>query len=210
MLTTGAVLVVDDDVAATDIVRELIGAINPHLSTVAMQSGEEFIAYLEGENRPSDRTKPLDPILVLLDLNMPGMHGFDVLDWLRNHPRAKPLPVVVLTGSGEFELAQYVYALGARSFLTKPLRIKDLEKIMRNLRLWLDGEPVPIPQCAEVQASPATPESFHRELPQPRPPTREVVPDVILVKESMQLRRCGPGVLTASLSVPEQPQNECG
>ncbi len=182
MLRTGTILVVDDDVATTGIVRELIAAINPQLSTVSMKSGEELIVYLEGENRPSDRTKLPDPILVLLDLNMPGMHGFDVLAWLRSHPLANPLPVVVLTGSGEFELAQYVYALGARSLLTKPLRIKDFERIMRDLPGWLEGEAAAIPHGAEAQASLGDPGSVRREPSQARQQPRDLVPDGVLAK----------------------------
>jgi CheY-like chemotaxis protein len=108
---------------------------------------------------------------------------------LSSHPQANPLPVVVLTGSDEVEVAQYVYALGARSFLTKPLRIKDFEKIMRDLRGWLEGDPSGIPQCAEAQASSGDPGSCHRELPQPLQPPRDFIPGAVLNNSTQQRRR---------------------
>jgi CheY-like chemotaxis protein len=65
------------------------------------------------------------------------MHGFSVLLWLRNHPPHNVIPVVVLTVSGEMLVAQYAYELGARSFLTKPLKAKEFKETMGKLDDWL-------------------------------------------------------------------------
>ena len=134
---TGTILIVDDDPDYTRVVQLLLAKICPHLPTSAMHSGEELISYLQGEDRLSGRNNSLKPILVLLDVRMPGMDGFDVLRWLRDHPPHHRIPVVVLTSCGETESAQRAYALGARSFLTKPLGLKDFENMVREFQPWL-------------------------------------------------------------------------
>jgi two-component system response regulator len=117
----GTVLIVDDELDDVRLTQRVVGAVCPQLSIKNVSSGAELIRYLQGEDEFSDRTEYPYPTLVLLDLKMPGMHGFDVLRWMGNHPPHNLVPVVVLTVSGEVPLAKYAYALGARSFLTKPL-----------------------------------------------------------------------------------------
>jgi CheY-like chemotaxis protein len=79
------------------------------------------------------------------------MHGFEVLAWLTTHPPHNGVPVVVLTGSGEVVLAQLAHALGAHSFLTKPLNPTELKHMLDtigNVENWrgqprAPGAPVP-------------------------------------------------------------------
>jgi len=63
--------------------------------------GEEAIEYLSGTGKYSNRSEFPLPALVLLDLNMPGLNGFDVLRWIREQPGLVTLRVVVLTSSDE-------------------------------------------------------------------------------------------------------------
>jgi len=96
-----------------------------------MHSGRELISYLECEEGYSDRTKV---VLSNSDTARPENARHE---WIRYssygcgtispHHR---IPVVVLTSCGEIELAKRAYALGARSFLTKPLGAKDFENMM--------------------------------------------------------------------------------
>ena len=64
------------------------------------------------------------------------MRGFDVLRWLRDHPPHNMLPVVVLTVSGESVVVQRAYELGARSFLTKPIKPDELREITGRFQEW--------------------------------------------------------------------------
>src|SRR5579862_6264025 len=80
--TPGTVLIVDDNEDDVVLARRALGKLFPQLCTRAVHSGEEFIAYLQEENGFSDRTEFPYPTLVLLDLKMGGMDGFDVLRWL--------------------------------------------------------------------------------------------------------------------------------
>jgi len=134
----GTVLIVDDDLKDIRFTQRVITVVCPQLCTRGVQSGEELICYLQGENGFSDRKEFPYPILVLLDLKMPGMHGFDVLRWLGNHPPHNLIPVVVLTVSGEVPLAQYAYELGARSFLTKPLTANEFKNTISKFKDCLE------------------------------------------------------------------------
>jgi len=130
-----------DDV---QLARHALGKLFPQLCTRAVLSGEEFVSYLDGRNGYADRKAFPYPILVLLDIKMSGMSGFDVLHWLREHPPHHYIPVIVLTVSGETELVKRAYALGARSFLTKPLRALDLANAVSSLEDWLELVRAPI------------------------------------------------------------------
>jgi two-component system response regulator len=134
---TGTILIVDDDPDYARVVQLLLARICPQLSTVAMHSGQELISFLQGDGSVSGREKSLNAVLVLLDVRMPGMDGFEVLRWLRDHPPHHRLPVVVLTSCGEIELARRAYALGARSFLAKPLSMEDFKNMVNEFQQWL-------------------------------------------------------------------------
>ena len=98
-------------------------------------NGEQTISYLKGEGRFARREEFPLPDLLLLDLKMPRKSGFEVLEWLRTQPSLSHLRVVVLTTSAELRDVNRAYALGAASFLTKPLdfvEFKDTIQAMYN------------------------------------------------------------------------------
>src|SRR4051794_19630771 len=66
-----------------------------------VRDGKEALAYLSGEGKYANRTESPLPDLLLLDLNMPKIDGFEVLRWVRAHPTLNSLCVVVLTVSTE-------------------------------------------------------------------------------------------------------------
>jgi CheY-like chemotaxis protein len=103
-----------------------VGVPNPrHL----VKDGEAAMSYLVGLGPYHDRQKYPLPGLVLLDLKMPGLDGFEVLGWIRHHQDLKDLRVVVLTASDEIRDVNQAYRLGANSFLVKPLEIQSAEAL---------------------------------------------------------------------------------
>src|SRR5258707_7659509 len=90
------------------------------------KDGEEAIAYLKGTGKFGDRSQFPMPDLLLLDLVMPLINGFEVLEWIREQPLLGSLPVVVLTSSETIHDIKLANQLGAHSFLVKPLDFKDL------------------------------------------------------------------------------------
>ena len=100
--------------------------------------GEQAVAYLKGTGEFGDRKKNPLPVLILLDLKMPRMNGFEFLRWLRNEPDLKKIIVVILTSSSESPDINRAYELGANSYLVKPVRFEDLIRIVKELHLyWL-------------------------------------------------------------------------
>jgi len=139
----GTVLIADDELDDLRFTQRVVATVCPELCVRSVMSGEDLIGYLEEKKRFSNRSDFPYPTFVLLDLRMPGMRGFDVLRWLRDHPPHNVLPVVVLTVSGESVVVNRAYELGARSFLTKPIRPDDLKEIMARLPEWLEQAPAP-------------------------------------------------------------------
>jgi CheY-like chemotaxis protein len=86
-----------------------------------VRHGEEAISYLAGIGRFSDRQRYPFPVLVLLDLKMPRVDGFDVLRWIKRQPALAAVRVVVLTSSEDIRDVNLAYQLGATSILVKPL-----------------------------------------------------------------------------------------
>src|SRR6266566_4224032 len=86
-----------------------------------VRDGEEAIAYLSGSSKFSNRDDHPLPELVLLDLKMPKLDGFEVLRWIRTHPQCFGLRVVVLASSENIRDVNLAYSLGANSFLVKPM-----------------------------------------------------------------------------------------
>ena len=103
------------------------------------KDGEEAINYLAGQSQFADRaTYPL-PGLFLLDLKMPKLNGFDVLEWLRRQPGLRRLIVAVLTSSTAPTDINRAYALGANSYLAKPSSASGYVELAEKLRgYWLE------------------------------------------------------------------------
>jgi CheY-like chemotaxis protein len=103
-------------------------------------SGIEAVAYLQGTPPYDDREEYPLPILVLLDIKMPGMDGFEVLRWIRQQWEFLQLCVVMLTSSDHIRDANQAYQLGANSFLVKPLDFENAGELARSLDTLLAKE----------------------------------------------------------------------
>lgn len=112
---------------AVQAVLHSAGVNNP-ITVVA--DGDKAIEYLNGSGEFSDRTKYPIPSVILLDLKMPRVDGFQVLEWIKRHPvPGKPL-IIVLSGFDEANKLSLAYALGANSFLVKPCRVADIQNLI--------------------------------------------------------------------------------
>jgi CheY-like chemotaxis protein len=105
--------------------------------------GEDAIAYLNGAHPYSDRETHPFPNLVLLDLRLPRLDGFEVLQWMRDNPRTRDVPVVVLAGSRFRADIRRALELGARSYAAKPSTLAELEVLVEHIaKVWLAREQI--------------------------------------------------------------------
>src|SRR4051794_8644980 len=93
------VLVVDDSETDLYLLRNAFKKADLNVALQEVHNGEQAVAYLQGEGDYSDRTKYPLPAVMLLDLTMPTMSGFDVLSWVRSQPHLKRLSIMVLSSS---------------------------------------------------------------------------------------------------------------
>lgn len=102
-----------------------------------VRDGEQAIVYLYEASQPRERPECL-PAVVLLDLKLPRRSGLEVLAWIRSHPRLSVLPVVVFTTSAQDSDVREAYALGANSYLKKPVGIHETTEVLKSAGLyWL-------------------------------------------------------------------------
>jgi len=109
------------------------------------KDGVEAIAYLNGDGKYANRKEFPVPGLLLLDLKMPNKDGFEVLEWIRGQRALRDLRVVVLTTSDHIFDVQRAYALGASSFLTKPVDLRDFIQLgpaIKGFWVWTPDPPV--------------------------------------------------------------------
>jgi CheY-like chemotaxis protein len=164
-------LVEDEESDAVLIRRAFIkgNIINP-LQVVT--TGDQAIAYLQGEGAFANRAEYPLPDLVLLDLKLPGIDGFQVLRWIRQQPAFRALRVVVLTSSDRMQDVNLAYQLGANSFLVKPVdfeRFVEISQALKGYWLWLSKAPElarPLPAVPLAQDS----SSAHAASPPRTPP----------------------------------------
>lgn len=132
----GPVVIVDDDPHDALFTESVIDELDPKFPIQILTSGEDLIAYLAGEGLYHDRRQYPYPGIVLLDLKMPRMDGFAVLEWLKEHPEHKDVTIVVLSGYADIA-SQVTRAgqMGAHSFLPKPIQQKDVEGILSLLNI---------------------------------------------------------------------------
>jgi CheY-like chemotaxis protein len=139
MLNNVPILLAEDDKNDIYLMRRAFdsaGYLNP---LFIVHNGQEVVDYLEGTGPFAQRDKHPLPGLLLLDLKMPLMDGYDVLAWLRRHSEFDALPVIVLTASKLEEDINRTRELGIHDYRVKPHAFEDLVRLLDDVRkCWLD------------------------------------------------------------------------
>jgi len=131
-----SILVVDDDEGHTELVRRNLqrsGIGNP---IVALTSGSQSLNYIFSRGPYADRTGSGE-LLVLLDINMPGIDGIEVLRQIKSDANAKKIPVLMLTTTDDPREINRCYDLGCSVYITKPVDPAAFIEAIRRLGLFL-------------------------------------------------------------------------
>ncbi len=138
MTTPLSILVAEDELGDVLLLRrafEKAGVKSPvHIAA----NGQEVIEYLSGSPPFADPVAYPLPALLLLDLKLPLISGFELLEWIRKAPQLRHMIIVVFSSSDYPEDINRAYELGANSYILKPRNPDDLVNIVKQLQnYWL-------------------------------------------------------------------------
>ncbi|HET7625482.1 MAG TPA: response regulator [Verrucomicrobiae bacterium] len=132
------ILLAKDNEMEAMLVRRAIEIAGVKAGLHVVRDGQEAVDYLAGVNSFSDRVRHPFPKLMLLDLRMPRLDGFEVLGIVRNKLHFTRLPVIVLTNSENPADIKRAYELGATSYFCKPDSVEGLDEMIHVLHAyWL-------------------------------------------------------------------------
>lgn len=136
------ILLVEDDLAHATLVRKNLqrgGMSNP---LIHAENGRRALEILYGTEGLLNRPDP-PPLIILLDLNMPEIDGYQVLGTIRSDPRSRNVPVVVLTTTDTPHEIHRCYELGCNVYITKPVDYDRFCEAMRSLGFFLGVVRIP-------------------------------------------------------------------
>lgn len=136
MTKENAILLVEDcseDASLVQMAFKRWGIRNPIL---VVPDGESAVDYLSGKGKYTDRENYPLPFFALLDLNLPQMSGFDVLEWVRGQHQFADLPIVVLSGTKDPTHFDKAHALGANACVIKTNDLTELHDLIIHLNYF--------------------------------------------------------------------------
>ena len=140
MSESGHILVAEDDPTDAYFFQRAFSRAGIPVLLHFVRDGQEVIDYLQGAGSFADRTVHPVPQLVLLDLKMPRLDGFEVLQWVREQSGFNGLQVVIFSSSGEPKDINRAYGLGANWYLVKPHSMDELTALVgRFKKFWLES-----------------------------------------------------------------------
>lgn len=136
--TRASILIVDDSHEDKYFLLWALKTLDLNNPIHVLSSGEEAISYLSSKPPFEDRMRFPIPHLMLLDLKMPNVDGFEVLQWLKTQPALDGLHVVVFSGSNRESDIAKAKQLGAEDYIVKPSDTLDLVHVLREVTFkWL-------------------------------------------------------------------------
>src|SRR5215472_365968 len=128
-------LLVEDDDDDAFFMRHALKEARVRYAVQVVSDGEQAMDYLLGNEKYADRKKFPAPTVVLLDLKLPLLSGFELLAWMHERPDLSELPVVVLTGSAEERDKARARELGAKGYYVKPPNVRIVHEMLASVGL---------------------------------------------------------------------------
>lgn len=116
-------LIIDDNRQTADALHQMLEVLDV----------EARVAY--GSSPAISLLQTLTPRLIMLDINMPGVNGFEVLAFLRREPRLADVPVIVITSDDQPETRERVLKGGASALIVKPATLDALESVLKAVKI---------------------------------------------------------------------------
>ena len=137
-----AILLVEDDPGHARLIEKNLRRSKITNKVVTASDGQQALDYLfgEGEYAGSEHASPL---LVLLDLNLPVLDGYQVLKRMKGDERTRCIPVIILTTTDDAREVSRCYELGCNVYITKPVDYEQFSEAIRKLGLFLSVVTIP-------------------------------------------------------------------
>ena len=130
------ILLVEDNPDHIMLTRRVLEDYNVANKVYVVKDGADALDFIYHRGKYGDGHNAPRPGLILLDIKLPKVDGFEVLKQLKTDPEHKSIPVVVLTTSSRDEEVARGYAEGANSYVTKPVKFDEFANKVRNIGLY--------------------------------------------------------------------------
>lgn len=136
------ILLVEDDPGHARLIEKNLRRNNIANDIVKLDDGQKAVDFIFNSGEYADKSRP-KPVLVLLDLNLPVLSGYQVLQRMKNDESTRHIPVVILTTTDDSREVQKCYDLGCNIYITKPVDYEQFTEAIRKIGLFLSIVQVP-------------------------------------------------------------------
>ena len=130
------ILLVEDETAHARLIERNLRRGGMENEIKIFSDGAEALDFLLARGNYKDRPGPA-PLLVLLDINLPGLSGLDVLEQIKSNPQTRKIPVIMLSTTDAAEEIDRCYELGCNAYITKPLDYEAFSETVRGLGMFV-------------------------------------------------------------------------
>jgi len=136
------ILLVEDDPGHARLIERNLRRSNVANEVTVLHDGQQAVDFMFSEGEYAGMEPPT-PVLVLLDLNMPVLDGYQVLKRIKSDERTKRIPVIILTTTDDRREVERCYDLGCNVYITKPVDYDQFCEAIRKIGLFLSVVAVP-------------------------------------------------------------------
>ena len=151
-LQTTTILLVEDNPGHARLIEKNLRRANISNKIILLSDGQQALDYLFCQGEHVDRRR-FRNILMLLDLNLPVLNGYQVLQRMKKDSRTKRIPVVILTTTDDPQEVDSCYELGCNLYITKPVEYSQFCKTIRQLGHVLSVVTVPVTEYSSLSCS---------------------------------------------------------
>jgi CheY-like chemotaxis protein len=136
------ILLVEDDPGHARLIEKNMRRSSFTNDIVVVSDGQTALDFIRGEGEYAGR-KPPSPLLILLDLNLPVLDGYQVLERLKSDERTQRIPVIILTSTEDAREIERCYELGCNIYVTKPVSYEQFSEAIARIGLFLTVVTIP-------------------------------------------------------------------
>jgi two-component system, response regulator len=131
------VLIAENDPDHIELLVEELKVIDTKKETIIKKDGLEVMDYFKQPNTNTNVDEWLQIDLIILDLNLPEIHGMEVLRYLKNDTKYRLIPVIIFLNTYDTKTISEVYEKGANGFITKPASFNEFRENIKKLKKYL-------------------------------------------------------------------------